>query len=414
MAKLEKLTKNKEQKDLFSDEIQNIKSFLLQHYDIRIPAQDPSKIRITCKDENRYAFPPSSDDIWLHMKSEGYSVSESVLRKILRSPNYITPYDPIKEYFDGLRKKYKGESQIALFSKHIIPRCFENRPEQYYRERADKLIKKWLVACVACWLDSVPNDVALGFIHWREGIGKTHLIQYLVPEPLSEYFIKSSRDDRKFELEDAFTRYMLINFDELDGLNTRNIDQFKKCMSDSELLNKRRHEEFATPKARIGCAAFTTNRTQEKGGFLHESYGYRRFGVIELEDIDRNYSTVVDVDQLWAEALNLYEETDFQFRFDLEDFEEFAEYNRRYLEETKAMKYIQLYTSIPQPEVDAEKLTTTEIYNRLRKKVRTEDLKEFTINKLGAALTALGYPKASFRKDGNPVKGYDIIINENL
>lgn len=414
MAQLEKLANKNEQKDLFSDEIQNIVGFLQQHYDIRIPAQDPSKIKITCKDENRYSFPPSSDDIWLHMKSEGYNVSETVLRKIIRSPNYITPCNPIKEYFDGLRKKYKGESQISLFTKHIIPRCFEENTPEYYRERTDKLIRKWLVACVACWLGGVPNDVALGFIHWREGIGKTHLIWYLVPEPLKEYFVKSSRDDRKFDMEDAYTRYMLINFDELEGLNTRNVDQFKKCQSDSEILSKRRHEEFPTTKSRIGCAAFTSNRNQEKGGFLHESYGYRRFGTIELEDIDQNYSQVVDVDQLWAEALNLYEETDFQYKFDLTDFEEFAEYNRRYLLETDAMKYVQMFLSAPQSEEEGEKLTTTEIYNRLKNKVRKENLKEFTINKLGAALAALNYQKISFRnKDSKPVYGYHVIINED-
>lgn len=412
MAQIEKISNKKAEKDLISDEIKNITSFLQDHYDIRIPAQDPSKIKITCKDENRFSFPPSSDDIWLHMKSEGYSVSESVLRKILRSPNYITPFNPITDYFDSIRKKYKGESQIDLLAKHIIPRCFDDNTPEYYRERTDRLLKKWFVACVACWIGNIPNDVALGFIHSKEGIGKTWLIEFLIPGALQEYYVKSSRDDRKFDMEDAFTRYMLVNFDEFEGITNRNIDQFKKCMSDSVILNKRRHEEFATTKDRIGCAAFTSNRTQEKGGFLKENYGYRRFGIIELEDIDHNYRNVVDVDQLWAEALNLYEETDFEYKF-LSDFEEFKQYNRRYLEETTAMKYIQMYITEPESKDDGENLNATDIHSRLRKLIKREHLSDFTVNKIGTALTALGYSKVSYRDpSGNPLKGYHVKFIE--
>ncbi|SHE57690.1 VapE domain-containing protein [Dysgonomonas macrotermitis] len=413
MAQYDKLETNKPQKDLFSDEIQNIVSFLQEHYDIRIPAHDPSKIKISCKDESRYNFPPSSDDIWLHMKSEGYSVSESVLRKILRSPNYITPFNPITDYFDNLRKKFKGESQIDLLAKHIIPRCFDDNTPEYYRSRTDKLLKKWFVACVACWMGNIPNDVALGFIHSREGIGKTWLIEFFMPESLREYHVKSSRDDRKFEMEDAFTRYMLINFDEFEGINNRNIDQFKKCMSDKAILNKRRHEEYPTEKDRIGCAAFTSNRNQEKGGFLKESYGYRRFGIIELEDINHDYRKVVDIDQLWAEALNLYEETDFDYIFGLSDFEEFQTYNRRFLEETIAMKYILMYLTVPESKEEGENLNATDIHSRLRKLVKREHLSDFTVNKIGTALTALGYSKVSYRDgNGNPLKGYHVKFIE--
>lgn len=412
MAQFDKLNNDTKQKELFSDEIQNIIGFLLEHYEIRIPAHDSSKIKITCKDENRYAFPPSSDDIWLHMKSEGYNVSETVLRKILRSPNYIRPCNPITEYFDSIRGKYRGESHIDLLSNHIVPRCFDEHPEEYYRQRTDKLIKKWLVASVACWIDNTPNDVALGFIHWREGIGKSHLVQYLMPGNLEEYFITSSRDDRKFDMEDAFTRYMMVYFDELDGLNIRNIDQFKKCMSSSQLLNKRRHEEYATTKPRIANILFTSNRNQELGGFLHESYGYRRFGIIELEEINRDYSTLVDIDQLWSEALNLYEETDYNFKFDLDDYEEFQEYNRRFMEETKAMKYLQMYVSAPNEGQESENLSTTEIYDRLKRKFRSEDMKELSITKIGAALKTLGYNKISYRNQKDiSVKGYRVVIN---
>ncbi len=410
MGQIEKLETN-EQKTLFSDEIKNIVGFLQEHYDLRIPAQDPTKIKITCKDENRYAFPPSFDDIWLHLKSEGYNVSEAVLRKIIRSPNYITPFNPVKEYFDSIRGKWNAISHIDILCKHIIPRVFEDNTPEYYRERTDKLIRKWLVACVACWIGNIPNDVALGFIHSAEGIGKTHLVEFLTPRSLFEYYVKSSKDDKKFDIEDVFTRYMLVNFDELNGISPRSIDTFKSCMSDKEILNKRRHEEFPTIKPRTGCALFTSNRNQELGGFLYDSYGTRRWGTIELESINREYSNLVDVDQLWSEALTLYEETKFDYKFDLPDYAELAAYNRRYMYETSAMKFLQLHLSKPQTDEEGEMANATEVYERLRHKIRREDHDKITIRNIGIALKALGFERKSFRNDEDTsVKGYSVIF----
>lgn len=413
MGQIQPIIEHGKQPDLFKDEIKQIVGFLQEYYEIRIPAQDPSKIKITCKDENRYSFPPDFGDIWLHLKSEGYNVSKDVLRTVIRSPNYIKPCDPIKEYFDSIRKKWQGESQIDLFCKYIIPRVFEENTPEYYRERTNKLIKKWFVACVACWIGNHPNDVALGFIHSSEGIGKTHLVEFIVPDALKEYYVKSSKDDKKFDIEDVFTRYMIVNFDELNGVSPRSIDTFKSCMSDRKILNKRRHEEFATDKDRIGCAVFTSNRNQELGGFLHDSYGYRRWGIIELEDIDREYSKTINIDQLWSEALTLYEDSGFNYKFEQPDYEDFSAYNRRYMFETSAMKFIQLHLTVPQSNDEGEKLNASAIFSRLRNKIRKEDQGKITITKMGVALTALGFPKISFRDDdGNSIKGYRVIFND--
>lgn len=411
------------QKSLFDDKIQDIVNFLVDHYDIRIPVQDPSKIQITCKDATRYEFQPTFDDISLHLMSEGKNVGDSILRKIIRSPNHLKPCNPVTEYFDKVRGKWKGESQIDLFCKFITPRAFDDNTPEFYRERCDKLIRKWMVACVACWLDNKHNDVALGFVSGKEGLGKTHLVQSLIPKSIEEYYVKSSKDERKFEIEDVFTRYMLINFDELVGLDKGNFEEFKSCLSADNILNKRRHEEFPTLKKRLGCALFNSNFNEERGGFIPEYWGTenRRIGTIEIIGIDRAYSSAVDIDQLWSEALSLYENTQFNYNFAQPDYDDFAAYNARYLIESDAMKIVQLHMAIPDGEADGEILNATAILQRLHKipKIKADDLKKVNAQKIGAALTLLGYPKGSYRAPGfnsahggTPLKGYRVKFLE--
>ncbi|MFT4073500.1 MAG: VapE family protein [Dysgonamonadaceae bacterium] len=406
-------------KNLFSDNIDRTINFIQENYLVKIPIHDPSKIQIepreTIKDLYPYA-PPSVDDIYMHLYQEGISISETILKKIIRSPNRIKPCNPVKEYFDHIRGKFKGESHIDILFRHIKARIFDNDTSGYYQTRSDKLIKKWLVACVACWVGGVPNDVALGLVEGIGGVGKTHFTRFLLPEELRDYYVQASDDTTKFDMEDAFTRYMLVNFDEMCGLNRRNTETFKKVMSEKRLLTKHRRDEFAIHRPRLACGIFTSNYNQERGGFLLDEFGLRRFGTIEITDIDLEYSNIVDVDQIWAEALMLFESAEFKYRFDQEDYPELVAYNSRYLKITDAMFFLQRYLEIPtsRDEENVEKMTTTMIFNRLRQYIGKDDIKKININSIGVALNAMGFERASMRIEGksDAVRGYYVIVKD--
>ena len=408
------------EKMLFDDN-QMVVDKLLERFNIKVPLQDPTKIVITYKDEKTSKYNPTFDSLWLYLRTNKINVSKDTLRTILRAPEYMPPYNPIKDYFESIRGKWSGESHIDLFCKYLTPRAFDDNTPEHYRQRTNKLIRKWLVASVAMWMGDHPNDVALGFIHAQEGIGKTRLIKFLTPKPLEEFYIESSKDDTRFNIEDAFSRYMFVNFEELNGINKRSIDTWKACMSADKVLAKYKHEEFATAKPRIAAALFSSNRTEELGGFLHQSFGYRRFGVIEIEAIDFEYSNVVDIDQLWTEALMLYESSKFNFIFTKDvDFPEFREYNRRYNEVTPAMRFIQRFIIKPTAEQIINKdesvvrLNATAIYMKLQHKIRADEQKHITPNTIGTALKALSFESKPFRPEDkdHPIYGYDLIFNE--
>mgnify|MGYP001172843821 CR=1 FL=1 len=418
MSEIKKIELNN-QPSLFDDKVQMITAFLAQHYDIKVPIQDPSKMQIICKDKNRYRFPPSFDDISLHLLSEGISISDTQLRKILRSPNQIAPVNPIEEYFDKIRGTWTGKSQIDLLCEHIYPRKFEDRPNGFYRDRTDKFIRKWLVACVACWIGGEPNDVSFGLVQSVGGSGKTFLTHFLLPNELKEFYVMASKDERKFDIEDAYVRYMLVNFEELNGINKGSINTFKAAQSAKYITTKMRHEEFPTAKKRIGCSVFSTNFNQENGGFIQPFYGSdtRRFGIIELDGIDQSYSRKIDIDQLWSEALTLYESNSFNYRFEKADYNDFNEYNTRYKFETDAMRYMQMYITSPLPGESGENMTPTQILQRLmqHRRIKSEDMRQMTPQKIGLALNALGYEKITYRSpdhNNEPRSGYNIKFLE--
>ena len=378
------------------NKVKEVKEFLKEHYEIKVNEFNPNNSFVRAKTK-LYLSPITFDDISLHLLEEEIIVSDSVLRKILHSPNQITSYNPIAEYFTSLEGKYKGVSHIDLLMSHLTTREFPGKKHGFYQDRLYVYMKKWFVATVACAMGYHPNDVALGLIHSEEGIGKSFFFSFIVPETLQN-MIADPSDNVKFNLQESFARYFLVYFDELFGITKKNEDEFKKALSASEIDVYLPREPQPFRKKRIGSACFTSNRSPEKGGFLTANMSYRRWLILELDTINRDYSIKVDVDQIWAEALLLISQ-DFNYKWETSDWSEFKEHNQRYLKETQSMQYVKTYFDIP---VNGEGswLQPKEILNHLNinKKIRREDQHKISEEKIGEALTHLNFEKRSVRK----------------
>lgn len=420
MAQLTLPSKKDNQKSIFDDKIQMISNFLKEHYDIRISVQDPTKKYIVCKDADRKHIEPTIARISNHLAANNYNIGDAQLRKILADPYYIPHCDPIKEYFDSVRGKWKGKSQIDILCSCIIARDFGDKTEGWYQERSAKLIRKWLVASVATWLTDdlfAQNDVILGLIQSAGGAGKTSLARYLLPDSLIDYYIETSDDEKKFDMEDAYTRFMLVNYEETAGIKKSTINTLKKVQSTNFITTKLRHEDFASKKKRIGCGFLNTNFNQENGGFIDHWYGSdtRRFGLIEILNIDQKYSDQINKDQFWSEVLTLFESSSFNFIFDKEDYADFNTYNARYRKESDAIKVLQRYVRAPEIGEEGEKMNPTQIMQRLIStgRIKSDEINKITPQKIGQALTALGYEQISFRskyQNNDSIKGYHIVF----
>lgn len=312
--------------------ISEITDFLKSNYTIKLPVFDYSKVKISLKNGDKSTDRVLIKDIQLHFKEVfGYSPSRSIISKIIQSPERMYTYNPIHDYIYSLHGKYAGVSHIDLLCSFLKCREFDEKNPTYSQERASRIIRKWMVSSIAMWFDSVPNEVMLTFVHQDESVKFGNLCQFIIPEPLIDCSVFLRQNKPKFDIEDAYTRHAFVIHDELIGLNKASIDTWKMVMSTRELATRRRGEEYAMNRNRIAVPLATSGRNQENGGFLKKSFGYRRFGCIEIESIDNAYVTTVDVDQMWAEALLLYKSLEFASKFNHEDFIEFGMYNVKYM-----------------------------------------------------------------------------------
>lgn len=388
-----------------SNRVVLVKEFLDEHYDIKINIFDYSKVIIISKTKV-YPEEISIEDISLHMLEDGICGSDTILKKIITSPNQTKPYNPIKEYFESLVNKYAGISHIEILCSYLKARDYGDKPAGYYQNRLVYTFRKWIVATVACAMGVKGNDAMFVVVNNEEGIGKSRLMEFMAPEPLQGYFAKSEKD---MNFAKMFTSYLMINFDEIVGITKTTAEEFKNILS-SKIISV--SKQFTTSKQRYASAMGTSNKDAEHGGFLTPEMGTRRFAINHIDAIDwKNYNRVVNIDQIWAEAVMLIDQ-DFEYTWNPDDFREFAEYNSRFIVQTSSFKILKEFYRVPeQGEEDiAVFRQPVEILRDLRSahKVNTSMTTVTEVN-IGIALKQLGYSRFGKKINNSTRYGYLVI-----
>jgi predicted P-loop ATPase len=389
--------------------LDTIKEWLNENYVVRVNLLDRSKVSLSPTEECtfHYEHPVTEDDILLHAYAEELKVSDKTLRMLLASPNQMESFNPIKDYLESLRGKYKGPSQIDMLCASL------HSPEESKETiaRVSHLLRKWLIATAACALGIRQNDVALGLVGDKAGIGKTTFFEMLIPPCLSEYYQLAQKDERLFNMANSFTQRFILNFDEFAAITKHNEELFKMYMSASVIDIKRPGSRYSEKAPRVASCCFTSNKNQRMGGFISKPDAglMRRLAIIEVELIDDNRKRL-NVDQLWAEAVMLLD-GNYDPAWTQQEYRQFVEENRQYVIETNALRLIRIYYRKP---IDGEKcefMSAMEVVLQLKKERKIssaiQQVNEVTV---GYALTALGYNYHIKRVPGKgPSHGYDVV-----
>jgi hypothetical protein len=207
-------------------------------------------------------------------------------------------FNPVHKWIES--KPWDGEPRLQKLYDTVTARGESYRPE--IRQLKETIIKRWLISAVAAAYSQ--NGIAAAGVLVFQGaqyLGKTKWFKSLVPKELD--LIKDGmllRPDDKDSVKQICS-YWLVELGELDSTFRRSdIAQLKAFITkDSDVLRlayAKRESHYARRTVFFG----SVNPRE----YLHDPTGNRRFWTIECEKLDHSHD--IDMQQLWAEVLDLY------------------------------------------------------------------------------------------------------------
>jgi len=353
------------------------------------------------------------NDLPLMLELKNIRMSQHKINQILASSfsefKVTKDINPVVEYLNSRRGKYIAqESQIELFASYLTPKKIKgNTPERWM-----KYFKKWFVSTVATALRKGKNDVMLVIVQRKGGTGKTKYIDFLIPPELEKYRITISKRDYKTNLKHEIATRFLINFDELAALNHRYILSFKSEISEEIIKTTHKYDHREVMLPRLASFAGSTNFNEAKGGFIQENdFGLmRRIFAVENEGFFnwQKYTKLVDINQMYSEAIMLIENSEFDYSFGPNDFTNFENFNRKYLRHFELAEILEKIVKKP-TNGHYEKQTATELQQLLLDENYPEN--RISAVAIGTELSKMGFTQKSTKINGQSTKYWHVQFN---
>jgi predicted P-loop ATPase len=203
-------------------------------------------------------------------------------------------YHPIKETLEGLR--WDGVPRLDTLCSH-----FKDRHGVF-----PEYFKHFIFSCVERVYDSSHQNPVL-VLDGPQKIGKSYFVSEWLPKPFgNEYFRSSGLNPDSKDDEIALSQVFLWEWGEAKDMSKRTAEALKQFLTKSSINVRLPYERNATTKPTLANIIITKNFTG--GGYLQDMTGNRRFHVVDLESIDKNYSKTIRPDQIWAEVYHLWKE----------------------------------------------------------------------------------------------------------
>jgi predicted P-loop ATPase len=331
------------------------------------------------------------------MRNWGYK-SEKDLAVSINNEAYKNIFHPIKDYLNGLQwEGYKdtggwhGIDQISNL-------C------DYFKDRDGvfpQLIRKWLVGSVQRVMGPRPGQQhPMLVLDGPQGIGKSRFVWWL-GSPLPAFFIQNTINCQDKDFLILLCSKFVWEVEELGATMRKSDIESLKAFLTKEIVNVRKpygRDEITKP----ACASFI-GTINNSGGFLADPTGSRRFRVCTLTSINWDYSKLIDVNQVWAQAVALFKAGE-TFELDQVNQEKMVEINNRY--ETDDPIQFDLFDTF---EIDPARLdkstATAQIIHRLRidGKLVGGDDRQIAM-RIANVLVRQGCEKALIRVNGQPTR----------
>jgi predicted P-loop ATPase len=298
-------------------------------------------------------------------------------------------YHPIRNYLTGL--KFAGSDPITELASYFVDE----------KGVFPTWLRRWLIGACARVMAAEQNRMLV--LDGVQGLGKDYFAKWLC-NPLNEYFYEGPimPDEKDCRLRLLSTWIWDVN--ELGGTTRRSDREALKAFLTIQTVRERKpygHFDIQGP----AMASFIGTVNNE-GGILNDPTGHRRYMIAKLTQIDWAYSKM-DVDQVWAQAFDLYlsgetwrlEGDEAKLANDIND-----EYQTVDIVEETIKKYF-----IVDANNTSDWMSSREILDVLKDPL-TGNLKtgiEIDLRKMASALVKLGLGNPVLRRvNGQGMRGY--------
>ena len=244
-------------------------------------------------------------------------------------------YHPIHDYLNSL--KWDGGDHITKLTDYM---CSTDPPITYRDGSVVPLhavyIYRWLIGAVAKALDA--EQLAMLVLDGPQDLGKSTLTNWLC-SALPDYFIESAINVTDKDTDIRMIDRWIWEVAELDA-TTRKADQsaLKSFITKKHVTVRKPFGHHDIVKPALACLIGTLNNST---GFLTDDTGNRRFLITRLSRLDFHYMEI-DVNQLWAQAVQLYREKE-PFKLIGEEKQAQSTTNKGYEVETLLTDYLERY-----------------------------------------------------------------------
>jgi virulence-associated protein E/bifunctional DNA primase/polymerase-like protein/primase-like protein len=292
------------------------------------------------------------------MRNHGYK-SEKDTQVAIYTMAYEHKFHPIRDYLEGLilEARYDGEKFVPVDHIQRLRSFFEDKDGTF-----ELLLRKWLVGAVGRILGDHPGQQhPMLVIDGPQGIGKSRFVWWL-GSPLPSFYIQSNINPNDKDFLVQLCSKFVWEVDELGATFKRSdIESLKSFLSKETVSVRKAYGKDEITKPATASFIGTINNS---GGFLGDPTGNRRFRVCTVTRIDWAYEAAIDINQLWAQAMQLYRDGE-RWELTAAENERMKEINERY-EVEDSIAYI-LFNNFNLDPTETERVTATaQIIEKLR------------------------------------------------
>lgn len=255
--------------------------------------------------------PVKIENIYRFCQYQDLKYSMADLKHLLNS-DFVEHYDPISNYFSNLDPWDGKTDYIAQLAKHISV-----TKQDYF----SSMLRKHLVRSVKCGLGRGVNRYIFTIVGEKQRTGKTFFLRWLCPFK-TDYYTEASIDVKNKDTKIATAKNFMYNIDELASLRKNDEAGLKSLVSLQKINERLPYGQSAvTMFRRVNFFASANDKN-----FLTDTEN-TRWLIFELQGIDRDYSSIMNVNDVWRQAYALYKDPNFNDQLTKEEESEQANLN---------------------------------------------------------------------------------------